>query len=70
MTINNNKKRIKICHKSINDGSAMAMMCGRDEEPDKCNSPLLKNCYDLCTLQGYGHVLLRINNIEQTKEDW
>jgi hypothetical protein len=52
MTITNNKKKLKSAKKSINDGRAMAMMCGRDEEPDKCNSTL-KNCYDLCTLQGY-----------------
>ncbi len=26
-------KRVVICHKSTIDGSALTMMCGRDEEP-------------------------------------
>jgi hypothetical protein len=26
-------KRVVICHKLVNDGGALTMMCGRDEEP-------------------------------------
>jgi hypothetical protein len=26
-------KRIVICHKSTSDGSALTIMCGRDEQP-------------------------------------
>jgi hypothetical protein len=37
MMINDNKedvrRKIVICHKLINGGGALAMMCGRDEEP-------------------------------------
>jgi hypothetical protein len=41
-------KRVVIFHKSTSDEGALAMMCGRDEEPQsiKCSS-LLKNCYEL-----------------------
>jgi hypothetical protein len=37
MTINDNKKDLRkraiLFHKSVSDGSAMAMMCEKDEEP-------------------------------------
>jgi hypothetical protein len=26
-------KKIVVCHKSTNDGSAVTMMCGKDEKP-------------------------------------
>ncbi len=26
-------KKVVFCHKSASDGGALAMMCGRDEEP-------------------------------------
>jgi len=35
MVMNNNTKdeRVVICHKSANDRSALATMCGRNEKP-------------------------------------
>jgi hypothetical protein len=33
ITKKNQDEKIVVCHKSTNDKNALAMMCGRDEEP-------------------------------------